>query len=97
VGAPTTSNYRAKYRPEFLAAYDAFLTELRSQFDFAYVECRDAMPDHEFIDTHHAATPTSAIIFTRVLARERLASLLVPTGQPLPAQVVGFSKSTPVK
>jgi hypothetical protein len=93
VGAPAPAFYRSKYTPAIQSAYRQFLDPLIERLDVGYVELRDALPDHLFCDTHHAASPAAAIVFSRLLAREAVAPFL--TSARVPARTVGFDKNQP--
>lgn len=99
VGAPVTSVFRPKYTPAILAEYQLFLDRLKAQFNIAYFEYRDAVPDHLFDDTYHALPPAGGIVFSRILARETLALLIASPSAPVratavPATAVRFNKNS---
>jgi hypothetical protein len=93
VGAPVASVYRAKYTPAIREAYQQVIDRLKDRYNVDYVECRDSMLDHHFCDTHHVMSPASAVVFSRILAREVLAPLIASPSGPLPARTVGFDKN----
>lgn len=93
VGAPVSSYFRAEYAGAIQNCYQEFLDRLQTRCPFRYVECRDALPDHLFVDSIHAKAPEGTIVFSRFLARQAIGPMLQADSHQVPGQVVGFKKN----
>ena len=56
VSVPLASGHRQFYKPEIEAAFQAHITALAGKYGCRYVDHRTALPDHFFVDHHHAAS-----------------------------------------
>jgi hypothetical protein len=72
MSVPLSSGHRQCYDPEVEAAFQACMAEMTRKYACRYVDYRDALPDHFFVDHHHAA-PEGACLFSRQIAVELLA------------------------
>jgi hypothetical protein len=71
LGAPVTSPHRAIYTPAIDAQYRNYVKHLQEKFGCEFFEGRERIPDHWFIDNHHASL-SGAMYFSQIVAEEAL-------------------------
>jgi hypothetical protein len=69
LGAPVTSPHRAIYTPAIDAQYRSYVKHLQEKFGCEFLEGRERIPDHWFIDNHHASL-SGAMYFSQIVAEE---------------------------
>jgi hypothetical protein len=84
---PLSTAHRQCYTSEIEASFQAFLAAITHKHGCRYVDCRASLPDHCFIDHHHAA-PDGGQLFSRKFALEVLAPIWQ---QPRESAHAGFS------
>ena len=67
LGAPVTSPHRAIYTPAIDAQYRNYVKHLQEKFGCEFFEGRECIPDHWFVDNHHASL-SGAMYFSQLLA-----------------------------
>jgi hypothetical protein len=74
LGAPVTTVHRAIYTPAIDAQYRRYVEHLQTTYGCDFFEGRERIPDHWFIDNHHASI-SGAMYFSQVVAEEVLQKL----------------------
>lgn len=69
VAPPLASEHRALYDASTEEAFQAYIAELEDRYDARFVDWREALPDEEMFDNHHANDAGSRR-FTALLAAE---------------------------
>jgi hypothetical protein len=72
VAVPLPSGHRGCYEPAIEADFQAYVRDLTSAYQCRFLDYRAALPDHFFIDHHHAS-PEGKQVFSRQLGLEVLA------------------------
>ncbi len=73
---PLSSAHRQCYTSEVEAPFASFMTAMTQKHSCRHVDWRDALPDHFFVDHHHAA-PDGGQLFSRKFAVEVLTPLWI--------------------
>ena len=79
IRTPESTTFRAGYRPEALAAIEAYSAGLTSEFGVSVIDARRWLPDEEFEDGHHPLA-SGQRRFTARLHREVLTPLMATDG-----------------
>lgn len=74
LGVPVASRHRALYTPAIDQQYRAYLDHVQNAYGCRFVDYHDRLPDHLFIDNHHARSEGGRY-FTRIFADEVLQHL----------------------
>ena len=78
VRTPESTTFRAAYRPDALAALDAYAADLTREFGVEVIDARRWLPDEQFEDGHHPLMSGQST-FTSRLHREVLVQLVAST------------------
>jgi hypothetical protein len=81
LGAPVTSPHRAIYTPAIDAQYRSYVKHLQEKFGCEFFEGRECIPDHWFVDSHHASL-SGAMYFSQLLAEDVLSKLVAGSAPP---------------